>query len=205
MLLEIEVIIIQRMLRSFPLKRIAIDIDEVLCPFLHPMAKRYDRMPPNHNHPYDYTKALGITSEESKMMVSSFYHTKTFHDLKPIEESQNYIRRLRKNGYMLYAMTGRQSEARSGTEWWLDNQFPHMFHDLIITNSYTDYEISKSFLCMSLNISVIVDDNFQTCIDCKDHGVEAINYVGDPMYNWCVDSTMAARNWEDVYKKITFS
>ena len=191
------------MLRAFPLKRIAIDIDEVLCPFLHPMAKRYNRVPPKCEHMYDYSSAYGITPEESKIMVSSFYNTKTFRELKPIKESQNYIRRLRNDGYILYAMTGRQSEARDSTEWWLDKHFPHMFHDLIITNSYTDYEISKSLLCMSLDISVIVDDNFKTCINCSDRGVEAINYIGDPKYKWCIDSPMAARNWEEVYKKIT--
>lgn len=191
------------MLRSFPLKRVAVDIDEVLCPFFHPMAKRYRKVLPKHNHSYDYSKALGITSEESKRMVSSFYRTKTFHDLEPIEESQKYIRRLRNEGYFLYAMTGRQSEARDATEWWLDKHFPFLFHDLIITNSYTENEVPKSLLCMSLNIDTIIDDNFNTCMDCRDHGINAINYIGDPMYQWCVENPMAVKSWEQVHKKLS--
>ena len=191
------------MIKSFPLpKRLAIDIDEVLCPFFHPMAKRYGKVPPNYVHSYDYSKALGITPKESKKMVSAFYKTDTFDRLVPIDESQEYIRRLRNQDFRLYAMTGRQSEAREATERWLERYYPYMFHDLVITNSYTEYEVSKSLLCMSLDIHTIVDDNFQICVNCMDHGINSINYIGDPMYNWCMKSPVAAKNWEEVYKKI---
>lgn len=184
------------------MKRIAIDIDEVLCPFFHPMAKRAKRTPPTRNHVYDYSKALGITTTQSKAMVSEFYTSDTFKNLKPIDTSQIYVNLLAKQGFALYAMTGRQSEVREETERWLQCFFPDMFHDLVISNSYTYYEVPKALLCMSLNTPVLVDDNFHTCIECENHGLTPINFVGDPQYPWCVDSPMAAKNWEEVYKKI---
>lgn len=191
------------MIKSFPVPmRIAIDIDEVLCPFFSPMVRRSGRPLPRGKHPYDYSEALGITSSESKMMVSEFYTSDTFRNLLPIEESQHYIRRLKNQGFTMYTVTGRQTESRDETEKWLDRHFPGMFKDLVMSNSYTDYEVPKIMLCKSLAIDVIVDDNFHTCIECENHGLQSINYVGDPLYPWCVNGPMATRNWEEAYKKI---
>jgi hypothetical protein len=165
--------------------RIAIDIDEVLCPFLHPMVKRVGRTPPTRPHPYVYHKALGITENESKKMVREFYDSDEFKNLRPLNNADYALYRLKDMGYRLYAMTGRQSVARDATEKWLNTHFPHAFDDLVITNSYTVDEIPKSKLCLALDISTIIDDSFETCYGCNAKGVKAINFVGKPLYPWC--------------------
>ena len=181
--------------------RIAVDIDEVLCPFFHPMAKRVGKTPPKKPHPYLYSKALGITEDQSRVMVSEFYQSEEFKKLIPFKHAAYALYQLKGRDYSIYAVTGRQGEAREGTEDWLNEHFSGVFDDLVLTNSFTNNEVPKSKLCLALNISSIIDDSFQTCVDCHGKGIEAIHFVGEPLYPWCHERHPAintASNWLEV-------
>jgi len=181
--------------------RIAVDIDEVLCPFFRPMAKRVGKNPPTKQHPYVYSKALGITEQESTTLVREFYESEEFKNLKPFKHSAYALYQLKERGHKLYAVTGRQSVAREGTEEWLNKYFIGVFDDLVMTNSFTVNEVPKSDLCLAMNLSTIIDDSFQTCVDCHGKGLEAIHYVGEPMYPWCHErhpDINTVSNWIEV-------
>ena len=184
------------------IRRIAVDIDEVLCPFFHPMVKRAGRTPPKApRYPYVYRTALGITEEESRKMVRDFYKSDEFKKLRPFKYADYTLYQLKGQGYKLYAVTGRQNEAREATEEWLEQMFPHAFDDLVLTNSYTPNEVPKADLCLAMSIDTIIDDNFQTCKECVGKGIEAIHYVGEPMYPWCHDTDpriSRSSNWIEV-------
>lgn len=168
-----------------PPLRIAVDIDEVLCPFFHPMIKRIGKTPPKKSHPYVYRKALNITEEDSQKMVRDFYASQDFKKLPIITHSDRALSYLKDQGHILYAVTGRQDVARNSTETWLNKNFSGVFTDLVTTNSFTPKEIPKSHLCLALNLQLIVDDSFDTCKDCKNEGIDAIHFTGSPMYPWC--------------------
>jgi uncharacterized HAD superfamily protein len=181
------------------MNRVAIDIDEVLVPFVKPMAKwRGLKMPPsNTRYKYVYREMFNITEEESRQMVEEFYRSPEFVQLQPIRHSQVGIVRLRGQSKKLYAVTGRQDSAREKTELWLDQHFPGMFDDLIITNSYTEHEIKKVDVCKSLALNLIIDDNIDTCIECAQSGIRARNFVGhEEMYPWCEHTGMSMYGWK---------
>lgn len=181
--------------------RIAVDIDEVLCPFFRPMIKRAGYKVPKHPHPYVYRKALHISEEESSSMVKEFYKSKKIKQLKPLKHSHFGVYNLLGKGYTLYAVTGRQNIARDITEEWLCDYFPHAFTDLIFTNSFTKDEILKVDICKALNLSYIIDDNFTICEQCNKEGIQAIHFVGDPMYPWCYQrhpEIARVSNWLEV-------
>ena len=165
------------------------------------MAKRVGKTPPTKHHPYIYRKALGITEEESRVMVREFYESEEFKNLKPFKHSAYALYQLKVRDHKIYAVTGRQSVAREGTEDWLNNHFPGVFDDLVLTNSFTPKEIPKADLCLALNISTIIDDVFQTCVDCHENGIQAIHFVGEPMYPWCHErhpEINTVSNWIEV-------
>lgn len=181
--------------------RIAIDIDEVLCPFFHPMVRRRGKAVPTKPHPYVYRKALNITEEESSSIVREFYTSEEFKNLPIIKYSDYALYQLKGREHVLYAVTGRQSVARDTTETWLNTHFPSVFQDLVMTNSFTPKEIPKSHLCSSLNLNAIIDDSFETCRDCKNEGLEAIHFVGAPLYPWCHvtdPDVIRVSNWLEV-------
>lgn len=185
--------------------RIAVDIDEVLCPFVKTMARwKYPRSPPTvpAKHPYHYATMFGISQQESKKMVDSFYFSKDFKKMKPFPESQVHLRHLRNCGYDLYCVTGRQNLARDNTENWLLEHYPGVFRDLILTNSFTDREIKKSAVCESLSLNMIIDDSYDTCMECMESGVHPINYIGDPVYPWCQVNEHSEKTWKGVYENI---
>jgi len=75
--------------------RVAVDIDEVLCPFLDTMSKwKYPNFKAPQRHPYHYAKLFGISRQESKKMVDSFYFSYDFKNMKPFPESQVHLRQL---------------------------------------------------------------------------------------------------------------
>jgi hypothetical protein len=179
-------------------KIIAVDIDEVLCPFLHPLMKWKKFKPKANKYPYVYSKIMNISEKESQNMVQEFYSSDDFAKIQPLMGSQAGIAYLKARGHKLYAVTGRQSSVRRKTETWLDTYFPFAFDDLVITNSFTPYEVPKSDICRSLNIGLIIDDNIRTCMDCENQHIRSVNFVGDPVYPWCQKNEFSVQRWDDI-------
>lgn len=183
--------------------RVAIDIDEVLCPFLGTMTKwRYPKFTPPKRHAYHYASLFKISEKEAKKMVDTFYFTRDFAEMKPFPESQVHLKHLKGKGFDLYAVTGRQTLARPGTEDWLNLHYPGVFKDLVLTNSYTDWELPKVEVCKSLALDKIVDDNYAICMECKGRGIHPIHFIGNPVYPWARMNEHAETEWSGVYMNI---
>jgi 5'(3')-deoxyribonucleotidase len=179
------------------MKRIAIDVDEVLVPMLPAMLKwRKPKCPIPLHYPYVYRKIWDISEEESQKMVREFYETKEFVNLQPLAYSQEAMIRLKKAGNAMYIMTGRQDIVREKTEEWVEKNFPGIFTDVILTNSYTPRETSKATMCSLLSIDTLVDDNLNACFESRDAGVHAVNFIGDPVYPWCFPNRLALNSWK---------
>jgi 5'(3')-deoxyribonucleotidase len=187
------------------MKRIAIDIDEVLMPFVRPMARWKGVKMPRHDTKYEYVykDMFKITEEESAEMVREFYKSREFSEIKPIPGSQLGMVKLRGKFDKVYAVTGRQDIVRDKTEAWLSQHFEGVFDDVVLTNSYTDFEVSKLDICRSLAIGTIIDDNMHTCLQCKEAGMDARNFMGyEYVYQWCDHTDMSMYGWKE-YKRNT--
>ena len=114
------------------MNRIAIDIDEVLVPFLNPMARYHKQKSgiqktDTPKYSYVYRDIFNVTEEESQKMVREFYKSGHFKVLKPIRGSQRAMWSLRHNVEKMYIVTGRQDVIRKETELWVDHFFPGIF------------------------------------------------------------------------------
>lgn len=183
------------------MNRIAIDIDEVLMPFVKPMAVwKGHKMPRRRGYNYVYREMFNITEYESKKMVSEFYESRAFEIVEPTEGAVEAVKRLRRDATKLYAVTGRQQPVRKKTEIWLELHFPGLFNDLVLTDSYTEHEIAKVDVCRTLNLDTIIDDNELNCLSCAFGGMTAIHFAGidGVVYPWCETSEMSVLGWDDV-------
>jgi len=176
------------------MKRIAIDIDEVLTPFLPTMLKWRRPIVVPKRYPYNYSKIYGISERESQKLVREFYNSDEFINLKPFQGSKQILGEISEYN-RLYIVTGRQELIRNQTEHWIQKWYPGIFTDVILTNSFTDKEVSKSSICKILNIGLIIDDNYDICMDCIKNGTNALNFIGSPVYPWCQESEIAVRQW----------
>lgn len=178
--------------------RIAVDIDEVLAPFLPTMMKWRSpqrTLPPNYK--YLYRDIYDISEQESSKLVRDFYESEDFATMPPIKYSVDAMRELKK-GNKLFIVTGRQKVVRDKTQLWIQDNFPGVFEDVIMTNSHTTEEISKADVCKLLHIGLMIDDSMDVCQDCLLHKISAANFVGDPVYPWCEESIISFRSWKSV-------
>lgn len=178
--------------------KVAVDIDEVLVPLLLPLAKYHRKhLPTKTKYPYLFRDVFHVSEQESQRMICEFYESREFKELKPIKGSQYAMSRMSKNN-RLYAVTGRQEVVRDTTANWLNTHFPGVFHDLVLTNSFTSKEIPKSAVCMALGVDAIIDDNYQICEDCFRNNIDVIHFIGDPVYPWCRESGISIKSWDEL-------
>jgi hypothetical protein len=130
-------------------------------------------------------------------MIREFYDSEAFAQLPVMPYALPALQKLAKNN-TLYIITGRQDIVRDKTETWVETHFPGVFKDVILTNSYTPYEVQKVDVCHKLNIGLLIDDNIQACADCIDQGVDAFNFIGDPVYPWCFRTRISLPSWKDI-------
>ena len=188
------------------MNRVAIDIDEVLVPFLNPMARYHKQKSgiqktDTPKYSYVYRDIFNVTEEESQKMVQEFYKSGHFQVLKPIRGSQMAMRSIRHSAEKMYIVTGRQDVVRKDTELWIDYFFPGIFDDIILTNSYTPNEVKKVDICQALNIGIIIDDNKSICDECVESGMTALNFIGvhdEDVYPWCEESDISIKGWSNL-------
>tara|TARA_B110000858_G_scaffold193424_1_gene245888 strand:- start:3665 stop:4267 length:603 start_codon:yes stop_codon:yes gene_type:complete len=184
------------------ISRVAIDIDEVLTHFVKPMAKFHNvEMPEAKKYSYVYRHMFNVSHNESVRMVESFYDSEEFHMLQPIHGSQPILRLLRPRVDKMYVLTGRQNCVRDKTEEWINFHFPGIFDDVILTNSYTRFEVQKYDICNSLNIGMLIDDNDLNCAICKKWGMDVMHFAGHDgnVYPWCEKGDNSVLNWTELY------
>ena len=139
--------------------RIGIDIDNVLSKFNEELLKAF----------LEHDKKLrnkGIINKEadfitkgmfdwSKDEIDSFYYNnieKIAKNLKAIDKAPEYIEKLRKDGHIIFIISGRDngeySDAYQMTKDWL-KKYRIQYDRLILTNAYNSIEKAK--ICINNN------------------------------------------------------
>ena len=181
--------------------RIAVDIDEVLVPHLAPLAKYHKKqLPTDKKYPYVFREIFECSETESQNMIREFYHSKDFAELEPIPHAQHALWQIAQEN-LVYAVTGRQRYMRAPTIKWLKDHFPGVFQDIVMTERFSRWEVPKSKVCRSLGIDVIIDDNYETCMDCFNSNIDVINFIGDPVYPWCEENECHIKSWEELIRR----
>jgi len=182
---------------------IAVDIDEVLVPFLPALSRFYThqtnikvKMP--QRHPYHYAPLFNISEKESSDLVRDFYETSFHAGLRPIRGSQEMIKKLSENNTLI-AVTGRQTYARDPTEELIKNNFRDSFSDIIYCDHFTSSARSKGDICKQISADLMIDDNYQSCKECLDLSIPAVNFTGSPLYPWCDLSDISVSDWGDIF------
>lgn len=178
--------------------KLAIDLDEVLVPLLRPMAKWHGVRVPTIKHKYLYRHVFNCSEERAQQILQGFYDTEEFAKLEPLPGARCALEMIRKVGWdKIYIVTGRQDIVRQKTELWVDKHFPGIFDDVVLTNSFTSFEVPKSDICKSLGVSLLVDDSIDNCREAQMLGIDAINFIGfdENVYPWCEPTDISFQDW----------
>lgn len=187
-------------------KCIAVDIDEVLVPFLPELTKFHQkrvkqpvRLP--IRYPYHYAPLFNMTEKESTKLVAEFYNSEEHFALKPLTGSKEILNILCKD-YVIIAVTGRQEYSRHATERLINTNFGSSISDIIYCNQFTEFERSKADVCWKIGADYLIDDNLNACVDCLHIGLGALNFIGNPVYPWCEKNSISVIDWFDTFKCI---
>ena len=170
--------------------KIGIDIDDTSIDFVGTYIlfynQKYNKNLKRENVQfYNSGKPFGIINGEPSSLINEFYNSKLFMEITPFPNAFETMKKLKQAGYNLISITSRPDSLRATTENLLERCFPNIFSDLFFSyNHYTkmnENEKSKAEICLSENVSHIIDDSLTYCIQCAERGIEALLFGN---YHW---------------------
>lgn len=189
------------MLMSIPKIHIALDLDEVISPFLphlttyyinkyHKGNMNYYRYYMSKSNEYKYTSIFNLTDEDAKLLVKDFYNSREAKKIRPYSTSVKTIHNLKKRNVKFSIVTGRQTykESKKLTHMFVGKYFGSCIDNIYFTNSYSleGDSLNKLDVCTDINATILVDDcvsNFES-----ESQVLTIQYLHNPIHNWTDDN-----------------
>lgn len=188
--------------------RIGIDIDNVISNFDEELLKEFfihDKKLRNTgiiNKNKYITKGMFDWSKEEK---DDFYYNnieRIAKNLTVIDKAQEYIKKLRENGYEIYIISGRDNGEYSNpykmTSDWLD-KYKIEYDKLILTNAYNSLEKAK--ICLDNDIRIMIDDSARILLEVHKAKIKAL--LMHTPYNRDEKLLTRVHNWKEIYEYIT--
>lgn len=173
---------------------VAVDLDEVLCPFVEQLCKFYNKNAFKYSFAvpqrlgvkdftsYRFCEVWGGNDLQSLDIVHEFFESAFFADMPVIQGAHEGVTELRNAGFDLVVVTSRQSFIENATKAWLDKYFPQMFTNVVFGNHWGLHgqKVSKSKLCRLVRADILIDDSVSYTMECANEGVKALLFGSYP-------------------------
>lgn len=184
---------------------IAIDVDEVLFPFVPEFTKFHNStygtsVSIDDFLSYEFEEVLGLPVEEVIKRIYAFHDVDDMH-VEPLSEAQSAIRTL-SNRYRLVIITARNPTYEISTRAWIEKNFPAVFSEIVLVghpSTVADYR-SKAEVCKEMNAIALVDDSLNHVLKCNEVGVQGILFGDYPWssQNDVTEDVVRCKNWQAV-------
>ncbi len=187
--------------------KIGIDIDDTTLVFFENFCKFYNQKTGKSYAREDlisfhFWNVFNITREEAIRFVEEFHQSDEFNQILPMENAIDSIKSLMEKNEV-YFITARPKEFKSKTLAWLDMYFPNFDYKLIFTGHFHDSKAKlKGQICKELGIEILIDDNFEYCIDCVNNGVKAILFNQPWNQSSNHDEIIRVNSWKEALHNI---
>lgn len=152
--------------------KIAIDIDEVLGQFMKSLIEFHNsEYKTNYKledfFSYNFWNVWGGTKEQAIQKVYNFHKTNYFKEIKPVEDAQESVKKLRENNE-LFIITSRQNDVMEETKKWIEKNFPKTFTNIYFTNHFSQNGKSKTKkeICELLDVDILIEDSLEYSLEC---------------------------------------
>ena len=187
--------------------KIGIDIDNVISNFNDVLLKNYKK------HDKKVAKK-GIVNKDAYIRSmfdwpieeEQLYYNENIERLanlfKPIKNSSKYINKLRKNGNLIYIISGRNNGDYANpyemTVKWL-KKHNIKYDKLILTNGANHQE--KADVCKKYDIKIMVDDSINVCLKCLENDIKPLLFNTE--YNRKENRFERVYNWKEIYNYVS--
>ncbi len=164
---------------------IAVDIDEVLLPFVREFLVWYNprngtTFAPEQFHTYRFEDITGRSVPDTMKDIYDFCAIPNLH-IEPLDEAQAAIAELNKR-FDLALLTARHPDYKSPTELWVEQHFRGMFKslDMIGYELVMEKPRTKAEVCKELGAFMLIDDSLQNVTECARQGIEGVLFGNYP-------------------------
>lgn len=158
---------------------IAVDIDDVLFPFVDGIAEYHNAVKGTSLTASDFLsnsllEVFGGTADETENIIRDFLETNHLR-LQPVAGAKEALARLKKD-FTVVLVTARNQIFEPGTTQWLQYHFPDLFEHVIFAgNPYDGRSFrSKGVICKELGAQLLIDDQPTNLLSAVEHGVEGV-------------------------------
>ncbi len=168
-------------------KIIAVDIDEVLFPFLDEFLKHHNKLygselKSHEFEAYDFGAKLNISAAEETKRIYDFTVQLSNSQVEPIKLAQDSIAKL-STKYDLEIVTARHSKFEDVTIHWLETHFPKFFKNVSMIGyaPIMDKPLTKAEVCLASGAIALIDDSLLHITEAAAAGIEGILFGN---YSW---------------------
>lgn len=166
---------------------IAVDIDEVLFPFvrefaLHHNDKYQTTLTQDDFFSYHFDEVIGITLDEAVARVYRFLEVDR-QTIEPLSDAKAGLHRISMH-YDIAVLTARHPKFQVQTERWLKQHFPVDFHSITMIGYERAAGVppkTKAEVCVEIGAKILVDDSLKYVLDAARAGIRGVLF-GD--YPW---------------------
>ena len=190
---------------------VAVDIDEVLTPFLQIFTQFHNReygtnLTAKDFNSYLFGKTLKVPEPEAVARVMRFYNSHDFTSNRPFIDAAAALNQLSRH-YRLIIVTSRHPISQEATLKWLETHFPQTFGAAhFSTHLYLDQPlVTKTDICLRENVKILVDDNLDFATEAAAAGIQVLLFGKE--YSWNKAASLPPRvervgDWHDVLEKL---
>lgn len=188
---------------------IAVDIDDVIFPFVVEIASHYNalkgaKLTKDDFFSYHFRDVWGGTEEEGNEVVATFLEKDVVHVL-PLEGAKEAFEQLKKD-FTIMLVTARNGIFEKRTRQWLEAHFGGLFHDVIFAGNphdTVDYR-KKGEICRELKAVCLIDDSPSNLVSAIECGIQPILFGAHPwnMHHELPAGVPRCSSWEEVTQYI---
>lgn len=185
---------------------VAVDIDEVLSPFVPGLTDWHNRqygtaLKVDDFHTYEFHKIWGGTVDTAISKSAAYFESR--EPVPPLDDALSVLSRLQQN-YEFIVVTSRMLLHKTQTEAWIREHFPGIFKEIVICNHWTldksSPRVEKSAACIERGIEILIDDSPKYIEDVSAKGMTGLLFGDYPWNRRITDHPRIARvhNWAAV-------
>jgi uncharacterized HAD superfamily protein len=192
------------------LKRIGVDLDEVLADFLATFIKFHNqkfgtKLIKEQFSSFHLHEIIGEKVEVMNLRIEEFYDSLTFEELKPVEGAIDAIEYLSQK-YELIIITSRPKNVSEHTIKWLKRHFPEKFKNVHF--AYNPYiseseQKTKSDIASENEIDLFIEDNIDLATGVAGNGITV--YLIDAPWNQSGtlhENITRVYSWKEILERI---
>jgi len=188
-----------------PKETLAIDIDEVLFPFLENFLLHYNGAEGtthtiNDFNEYHFSKPLGLSLADCVQRVYDYTALDHAH-IDPIQGVEDALERL-STRYTLEVVTSRPSKYEVNTWKWIQEKLPDRFSamKMIGYSLLQNEKLTKAEVCAGIGAVALIDDVLDNVLPCVDVNIEGILFGDYPWNRYPVlpSGVVRCANWQEV-------